>query len=86
MARVSRSAVSDNSPNNKMAENIAVALEAGDIDFLFAVLDSEAIWNDVDGSVVAAEGILDHVSALNKPDSLTIDRVMPRGKVGAING
>ena len=86
MAQVKRSADCGNSPKNKMAEDIAVALEIRDVKFLATVLDSEAIWNYVGGSVVTVESILDHVSALNKPTSLMIDHVISHGKVGAANG
>lgn len=86
MSRVNRSADCGNSPKNKMTEDIAVALEIRNIEFLATILDSEATWNYVGGSVTTAENILDHVSALNKPTSLTIDRVMSHGKVGAVNG
>lgn len=86
MVRVNRSANCGNSPKNKMAEDIAVALETRDIQFLSTILDSEATWNYVDGTVTPAEAILDHVGALNTPTSLTIDRVLSHGKVGAVNG
>ncbi|CAM3686057.1 nuclear transport factor 2 family protein [Rheinheimera salexigens] len=86
MARVNRSADCGNSPKNKMAEDIVVALETRDIEFLSTLLDSEATWNYVGGTVTTAEAILDHVGALNAPASVMIDRVMSHGKVGAVNG
>lgn len=86
MTRLIRSADCGNSPKNKMAEDIAVALEIRDIEFLETVLDAEAIWSYMDGSSTTSESILNHVGALDKPTSLTINRVLSHGKVGAANG
>lgn len=86
MTQVNRSADCGNSPKNKMAEAIAVALETRDIGFLATLLDSEVIWNYAGATVTTAEAILDHVGALDKPTSLTIDRVTSHGKAAAING
>ena len=86
MTRVNRSADCGNSPKNKMAEDIAVALETRDIDFLSTILDADAVWNDVSGTASTAEAILNEIKTLTKPPSLTIDRVMTHGKVGAVNG
>lgn len=86
MTRVHRSADCGNSPKNKMAEDIAVAIEERDIDFLSTILDSDAVWNYVNGTATTAEAILDEVSTLNEPSDLTIDRVISHGKVGAVNG
>ena len=83
MTLVNRSADCGNSPKNKMAENIAVALEIRDGEFLATILVSDALWNYVGGTLNTAKGVLDH---LNKPTSQTIDRVMSHGKVGAVNG
>jgi hypothetical protein len=43
MTRVDRSADCGNSPKNKMAEEIAVALEARNIDYLSTILASNAV-------------------------------------------
>lgn len=86
MTRIIRSADCGNSPKNKIVEDIAVALETRDINFLSTILDYDAVWNYVDGTATTAETILNQVSAQDKPTSLTIDRVMSHGKVGAVNG
>lgn len=86
MTRVKRSADCGNSPKNKMTEDIAIALEARDTDFLSTILDSDAVWNYVNGTTTTAEAVLNEVSALKKPRNLTIDRVISHGKVGAVNG
>ena len=86
MTLVNRSADCGNSPKNKMVEDIAVALEIRDGEFLATILDSDALWNYVGGTLNTAKVVLDHLASLNKPTSLTIDRVMSHGKVGAVNG
>lgn len=86
MTRVNRSADCGNSPKNRMVEDIAVALETRDRAFLSGILEPEAIWNHVGGTVTTAEAIQDQVRALGKPTGLAIDCVMSHGKVGAVNG
>lgn len=86
MTQVNRSTDCGNSPKNKMAEDIAIALDTRDTDFLSAILDSEAVWHYVGGTATTVEAILDQVVAVNKPASLTVDHVMSHGKVGAVNG
>lgn len=86
MAQVNRSTDCGNSPKNKMMEDIAIALETRDTDFLSAILASEAVWNHVGGTATTAEAILDQIGVLNKPSSLIADHVMSHGKVGAVNG
>jgi hypothetical protein len=86
MAQVNRSTDCGNSPKNKMVEDIAIALDTRDIDFLSFILDSEAVWNHEGGTSTTSEAILDQVGAVAKPTSLTVDHVMSHGKVGAVNG
>jgi hypothetical protein len=86
MLQLSRSKDCGNSPKNKMVENIAIALEARDIDFLTSMLDTETEWNYVAGTATTAAAILVQVGELDKPSSLTVDHVISHGKVGAVNG
>ncbi|WP_308365944.1 MULTISPECIES: hypothetical protein [unclassified Microbulbifer] len=86
MAQVNRSMDCGNSPKNKMVEDIAIALDTRDTDFLSSILDSEAVWSYVGGTATTSEAILDQVGVMNKPTSLTVDHVMSHGKVGAVNG
>ncbi|RUO26528.1 hypothetical protein CWE09_07420 [Aliidiomarina minuta] len=69
-----------------MVENIAVAMEAKDTEFLSDVLDPETVWNDGIASLTSAEQILSQVSSRSGPDTVTIDHAMSHGKVGAVNG
>lgn len=86
MTKVNRSTDCGNSPKNKMVEDIAIALEMSDTNFLSAILDSEAIWNNWDGCETVGESIPGELHGQTKPDVLTIDHVMSHGRVGAVNG
>lgn len=86
MARLNRSADCGNSPKNRMVEDIGIALEMRDTEFLSSILDSGAVWSYSSSIKTAAEKILDTLSTQEKPAVLTIDHVMSHGKVGAVNG
>lgn len=86
MTHINRSADCGNSPKNKMAEDIAIALETGDVDFFSSVLDEGALWNNASANLTAPEAILGKLNAMPKPATVTIDRVISHGKAGAVNG
>lgn len=86
MTKLNRSADCGNSPKNKMVEDIGIALEVRDTEFLSSVLDSEAVWSCSSSIATTTEKILHTLSSLDKPAALTIDHVMSHGKVGAVNG
>lgn len=86
MTQVKRSSDCGNSPKNRMVEDIAVALETRDTDFLLKVLDPDSVWNHSDGTVATAETIFEQVGNLDMPAEVAVDRVMSHGKVGAVNG
>lgn len=69
-----------------MVEDIGIALEVRDTEFISSVLDSDAVWSYSSSINTTAEKILATLSMQNKPTVLTIDRVMSHGKVGAVNG
>jgi hypothetical protein len=86
MTRLNRSTDCGNSPKNKIVEDIGVALEVGDREYLATVLDSEAVWNYSSRIIATAEKILDTLLMQDKPTVLVIDHVISHGKVGAVNG
>lgn len=86
MIQVNRSADCGNSPKNKIAEDIAVALETRNIEFVSTILDANATWNYEGGTVRTAESILNFLATLNTPLSITVDSVVSHGKAGAVNG
>lgn len=75
-----------NSPKNQFAEQIAIALETGDIDFLSDVLDDGIAWETADGEMTGSEAVLVQMAQVDKPSQLRIDHVITHGKVGAVNG
>ncbi|MEN3158720.1 hypothetical protein ABC502_10085 [Alkalimonas sp. NCh-2] len=86
MTKLNRSADCGNSPKNKMVEDIGIALERRDAEFVSSILDYEAVWGYTGSITTTAEKILNTLSGLDKPAALTIDHVMSHGKVGAVNG
>lgn len=85
MTKVNRSTDCGNSPKNKMVEDIGIALEIHDAEFLSTVLCDETEWN-YSGSKKAATEWRSRLGEKDKPASLTIDHVMTHGKLGAVNG
>ena len=86
MTKLSRSTDCGNSPKNKMVEDIGVALEMRDCEFLAAILDSEAVWSYSRSIITTAEKILDSLLTQDKPAVLAIDHSISHGKVGSVNG
>lgn len=86
MARLNRSADCGNSPKNKMVEDIGIALEMRDCEYLSTILDSEAVWSSPSNITTTARKILDTLITQDKPTALTIDHAMSHGKVGSVNG
>lgn len=86
MTEVSRSSDCGNSPKNRMAEDIAVALATQDTDFLSQVLDPGAHWSHPGGTRTTAEAILEQVASGGAPASLAIEHAISHGKVGAVSG
>lgn len=86
MTKLIGSADCGNSPKNKMVEEIGIALEKRDTEFLASILDPEVVWGYSSSIRTTAENILDTLNTLDKPAALNIDHVMSHGKVGAVNG
>ena len=86
MTEVSRSSDCGNSPKNRMAEDIAVALATQDTDLLSQVLDPGAHWNHPAGTWTTAKAILEQVASGGAPASLAIEHAISHGKVGAVSG
>ena len=76
-----------NSPKNKRVEEIAIALETGNLTFLKELLTEESTWELSDKGVAEGEDILNHVQSRRKNiTSITIDHAISHGKVGTANG
>ena len=86
MNRLNRSTDCGNSPKNKMVEDIGIALEMRDRDYLTTILDSGAVWGYSRSIMTTAEKILDALIAQDIPAALTICHALCHGKVGAVNG
>lgn len=86
MTKLNRSTDCGNSPKNKMVEDIGIALEMRDTEFLSTILDPEAVWDSSSSIKTSAENILNALNTQHKPTVLTVAHVMSHGKVGAVNG
>lgn len=83
MTRVNRSKDCGNSPKSKLAEEIPIAMERHDGQFLSAVLDEDAMWELTAGTILKRGDIL--LLLANQHDMPTIistDRVVTHGKSG----
>lgn len=86
MTDVTPSSDCGNSPKNQFAEQIAIAMETGDIGFLADVLDDSVTW-EVGGDDVSGRGdVLAKLAQAQVPSRLLIDHVVTHGKAGAVNG
>ncbi|NOK61856.1 MAG: nuclear transport factor 2 family protein [Chloroflexi bacterium AL-W] len=86
MTTISRSKDYGNSPKNKFAEDIVVALEVGDLEFLKPVLDSAFVWNMTSESALDIVQFQNEISSFPKPSKLDILHVITHRKSGAVNG
>jgi len=86
MTRLNRSPDCGNSPKNKMVEDIGIALEMRDFEYLSTILDSGAVWSYSRSMMTTAKQILDALIAQDKPAAVTIRHALCHGKVGAVNG
>jgi hypothetical protein len=87
MSEIIRSNDCGNSPKNKFAEDIALAIELRNVAFLSEALAADASWELPDGSLMKGADMLGHVFPAGEvPDVLTIDHAITHGKVGAVNG
>lgn len=86
MTTISQSRDCGNSPKNRFAEQIAIALEIGDTGFLTDVLDEGVTWEAASGEVTGCDQVLAQVKKTRKPKGLSIDHVVTHGKAGAVNG
>lgn len=84
--QLNRSHDCGNSPKNKKVENIAIAIETHDLQFLNSILHSEIEWKNTESVMTNIEDIVEWHAMQSKPSSITIKRVMSHGKVGAVNG
>lgn len=86
MTRINSSRDCGNSPKNRFAEQIAIALETGDDKFLGEILDTGAVWETAAGQCEGREQVLARLASRPPPARLHIDHVITHGKAGAVNG
>lgn len=76
-----------NSPKNQFAEQIAIATELRDREFLAGALAPEAEWELENGDTLNGDALSRHlVDSKESCVSLTVEHVVTHGKAGAVNG
>lgn len=89
MTRIIRSGDCGNSPKNKRAEDLAVALATADLQTVTALTTDDVEWRIVGGSVYAGqEAVRQALAAANADaiNTLTVLHVVTHGKAGAVDG
>lgn len=87
MTQVNRSQDCGNSPKNNFAQELAIALEKGDVDALDEVLAENATCTLATGVQMSRHDFLELLrETRSKPTAIDIDRVVTHGKAGAVNG
>lgn len=86
MTRVERSNDCGNSPKNKFAQEVAVAIEGCDAASLASALAEGATWCNASGETLGRAAFLESVSNATKPTRIVIDRVLSHGRSGAVDG
>ncbi len=86
MTRVHPSTDCGNSPKNATAQDLAVALETGDVGVLEAMLAQDAVIATASGLRLERDAFLDWLADAPAPRVTIIDRVVTHGKAGAVNG
>jgi hypothetical protein len=87
VTEIVRSPDCGNSPKNLFAQETAVALATGDLEFILDHID-----DDVDWRIAGRERLRGKTALANRlrdvpePAALTVHHVMTHGKVGSVNG
>ncbi|WBU64066.1 hypothetical protein [Paracoccus aerodenitrificans] len=83
--RIEGSGDCGNSPKNRLAQDIAIGLENGDLDA--ELLADDVIWRTASGAVIkGAAAVVAAVRKADRPSDITVDHAISHGKVGAANG
>ena len=85
MTKVQGSSDCGNSPKNKFAQEVAIALETGE--FLADGFSDDLVWYDnTDEPVQGKAAVVSALDGAAKPTSIVVDHAIAHGKVGAANG
>jgi len=86
MTDVVRSSDCGNSPKNKLAEDIAIAMEVADVAFLTPFFDASTAWRRPDGERIGAAAIIETLRTAKPPSRVEVEHALSHGRVGAVSG
>lgn len=85
MTKIQGSSDCGNSPKNKFAQDVAVALETGE--FLADGFSDDLVWfKNADPPLEGKAAVTSALEEKAKPTSIVVDHAISHGKVGAANG
>lgn len=85
MTQVQGSSDCRNSPKNAFAQDVAVALECGEISP--DTLGDDVIWQQASGQTLEGKSaVLEHLEDRPAPKSVTVQHAISHGKIGAVIG
>jgi hypothetical protein len=74
-----------NSPKNKFAQDMAVAMECGDAEP--SAFSEDVIWENPSTEPISGKSaVLKHLGNRPRPSSVTVQHAISHGKVGAASG
>lgn len=87
MTRIELSGDCDNSPKNKLLQDLTVAIARNDLERIAQIVTEDVDWVPIGRkSVTGVSSLCQRISRVGPATRLTIDRVMSHGKSGAVNG
>lgn len=84
MVKVTGSRDCGNSPKNKFAQRIGVAIESGE--FLEEAFPDDMIWEQQGGQTVGSKAVKSALSTIKQPASIVVEHAITHGRVGATSG
>ena len=73
-----------NSPKNRFAQSIGVAIESGE--FLEDAFPDEMIWEHPGGKANGSEAVMVALAKVEQPASIVVEHAITHGKAGATSG
>tara|TARA_R100000789_G_scaffold7097_3_gene11430 strand:+ start:2621 stop:2977 length:357 start_codon:yes stop_codon:yes gene_type:complete len=85
MTKIQGSKDCGNSPKNKFAQDVAIALESGKADA--EIFSEDVVWSrSIDSPTDGRDEIMKYLASQAKPAEITVDHAVSHGKVGAASG
>lgn len=87
MTKIIESGDCGNSPKNRFAQDLSIAIARRDTAYLLEVASDDVSWNIIGLPLIEGKAALaQRIETESHVDELIIDRVLTHGKAGAVNG